>query len=814
MLLASLVVLAPAAGSAGANTIKRGAGSGRAGYVQDTRLRAGWNALSRPEQRSFSGPLGFGSSLVGSAPVGNGPSTLAVDASTHTIYVANGFNTNGPNAVGNTVSVIDARDCQARDVSRCKGPWPTIKVGNEPSTIAIDQKTDTVYVTNNTDNTVSVFNGATCNALDSAGCGQTPATVPVGVGPLGILADPVNHTVYIANFDNTRGDTVSMLNSATCNATDLATCPTQPPPTVSIGSAPDDVDVNQTTHTVYVGALIGVAVFDANTCNATVLTGCGAIGTLTGDPSGVNSAKVDPTTNTLYTANYDNTVSAFDLRHCNASDRAGCATQTPGTVTPFPPVFFEHDLWVAVDPHLHSVYVVYQKDDSMIVVDTNVCNGSHLAACATLSLPTIHTGSDPESVVLDKQTQTLYAANQVDNNVSVIDASRCNAQITTGCRHPAPAFTSQPGALAADAAAHTLYDTSGASSVAMINTNDCNSDSLAGCDRTPASVNVGEGPSAVAVNHQTHTVYIANFESGTTGTVSVIDARTCNASDQAGCASLQTLHVPGGNPDDIAVNASTDTIYVATITGTGPDLVSVFNGATCNATNAGGCGQTPATIAAGASGDRSGNSSLKLAVNQATNTIYASNLFNIDQFSPPPYFGNSVYVINGATCDATNTTGCGHTPATVTIAPNPPVGSNPSGIAVDQATNTIYTANLADGEYPGTVSVINGTTCNGQNTSGCGQTPATAPAGFGANGIAVDRRTHDVYVTNIEDTSVSVINGATCNGSDATGCSQTPKKVAVGNYPGSIAVDPAVESAYVANRDSTVSVIPLIHQSR
>ena len=169
-------------------------------------------------------------------------------------------------------------------------------------------------------------------------------------------------------------------------------------------------------------------------------------------------------------------------------------------------------------------------------------------------------------------------------------------------------------------------------------------------------------------------------------------------------------------------------------------------------------------------------------------------------------------MINGATCDAANTTGCGQTPATITLAPNPPVGSNPSGIAVDQGTNTIYTANIADGEHPGTVSVINGATCNGQDTSGCGQTPATAPAGFGANGIAIDHRTHKIYVTNIEDTSVSVINGATCNASDTTRCSQTPRKVPVGNYPGPIAVNPAVGSAYVTNFDNTVSVIPLTHR--
>ncbi len=328
-----------------------------------------------------------------------------------------------------------------------------------------------------------------------------------------------------------------------------------------------------------------------------------------------------------------------------------------------------------------------------------------------------------------------------------------------------------------------------------------------GCGQTPAAVSVGEFPNSVAINHRTHTVYIANNGSSTTGTVSMIDARTCNATDQADCASLHTLNVPGGNPDDIAVDSATNTMNVATITSSGPDLVSVFNGATCNATHTGGCNQTPATLAVGSSGDAPQNSSLNLAVNRTTNTIYASNVFNFG--GPPPYLGNSVYVINGATCDGTNTTGCGQTPAVITIASNPPIGSNPSGIAVDQATNTIYTANLADGEYAGTVSVIDGTTCNGSDMTGCGQTPKTVAAGFGAAGVAIDHRTDRVYVTNDQDASVSVINSGTCNASNTTGCGQTPPKVAAGNYPGPIAVDPTVGTAYVTNSDNTVSVIPL-----
>ena len=214
---------------------------------------------------------------MGAAPVGNGPGVVALDPATHTLYLANGFNPNGPEAGGDTVSVIDARHCNAHDVSRCKGPWPTITVGDLPNAIAIDEHTDTVYVTNGGADTVSVFNGTTCDAMDHTGCRQTPATVSVGAGPIGIFADPDNHTAYVATFGNFgnggAGTTdVSMIDSATCDATDLAGCPRTRPPTVNVGAAPVAVDVDLSNHTVYVtvnGKLNGWAVFDANTCNAT-----------------------------------------------------------------------------------------------------------------------------------------------------------------------------------------------------------------------------------------------------------------------------------------------------------------------------------------------------------------------------------------------------------------------------------------------------------------------------------------------------------------------------------------------------------------
>ena len=283
------------------------------GFATGTRYFGSHARLGK--QRGFAaafdlrGGLGSGSALVGSAPAGKFPAAVAFDTATHTIYVADGFGYSGPVAPGDTVSVIDARHCNARDVSSCPVPWPTITVGSgtagdEPSGIAVDVLTDTVYVSNFGAGTVSVINGATCNAMVRSGCGQNPVSVPVGDNPVGLFADPDNHTVYVPNVGDTA---VSMIDSASCNATDPAGCPSTPPPTVDVGANPTSAEADLATHTLYVstvGAANGWAVFGSDTCNATVQSGCGTQGALIGDPSGPNDAEVDAGDDTLYTANF------------------------------------------------------------------------------------------------------------------------------------------------------------------------------------------------------------------------------------------------------------------------------------------------------------------------------------------------------------------------------------------------------------------------------------------------------------------------------------------------------------------------------
>src|SRR5262249_2686050 len=120
--------------------------------------------------------------------VGPNPQFLAVDEKTHTVYVAN--------SGADTVSVIDARACNARRTSGCK-VVATVKAGKLPFTLAVNDATGTLYVADLGTGTVSVLDAGSCNATDVTGCGRKPATIKVGDFPGGIALDSRTNTVYV-----------------------------------------------------------------------------------------------------------------------------------------------------------------------------------------------------------------------------------------------------------------------------------------------------------------------------------------------------------------------------------------------------------------------------------------------------------------------------------------------------------------------------------------------------------------------------------------------------------------------------------------
>ncbi len=343
---------------------------------------------------------------------------------------------------------------------------------------------------------------------------------------------------------------------------------------------------------------------------------------------------------------------------------------------------------------------------------------------------------------------------------------------------------SGPTAVAVDQSNHTAYVANvNDNTVSIVDTARCNAQNSTGCGQVAPMVAVGIAPVADVLDSQNRTVYVINTGDST---ISMIDAASCNAVIVSACSHVSTVSI-GYGPDFAGVDTSTHTVYVVNV---GNNSVSVFNAATCNATVTAGCGHV-ATVAVG-------NSPTGLAVDEANHTVYvATGLF----LSTP----GSVSMIDTATCNTSNTTGCTRTPR------NAPAGVGASWVAVDASTHTVYVAGADGGGRDtslGFVDVINDGTCNATTTSGCAKAPVAVTVGSGPIGVAVDPRTDSVFVPNQEDSTVSVIDEARCNASVTLGCNQQRLTVAVGFDPTAVTVDPSTGTLYVPNfNESTVSVL-------
>ena len=234
---------------------------------------------------------------------------------------------------------------------------------------------------------------------------------------------------------------------------------------------------------------------------------------------------------------------------------------------------------------------------------------------------------------------------------------------------------------------------------------------------------------------------------------------------------LPSVHV-GNGPQGTAFDRATDTVYVAN---QGDNTVSVVDARHCNSLDTSGCAQTPATVPTGAG-------PFAIAIDDATHTVYVANQDD-----------GTVSVIDAATCNGQNQSGCADAGPTIAAGPTP------FGIAVDRRTDTVYVTDV--GDDAGTVSVINGATCNAITTTGCGQQPATATVGHFPFGVLIDRRDHTVYVTNADDNTVSMIDRRTCNATNTVGCAESHPTVAVGSFPVPLVLDRRSGSLYVGSQN-------------
>ena len=178
--------------------------------------------------------------------IGIDPQDMVLNPATHTLYAVS----DPENSLDGSISVINASTCNSLQASGCADNTPSVQVGNGPGALAVDQATDTVYVVNANSNTVSVINGAICNAQRIAGCSLTPPVIKLPENPVDVAVNQANDTVYVANWGNGSGTTVSVINGKACNAQVTSGC-RQVPVQVTVGTGPAGIFMDQSTNTVY-----------------------------------------------------------------------------------------------------------------------------------------------------------------------------------------------------------------------------------------------------------------------------------------------------------------------------------------------------------------------------------------------------------------------------------------------------------------------------------------------------------------------------------------------------------------------------------
>jgi DNA-binding beta-propeller fold protein YncE len=719
------------------------------------------------------------------------PGTPAFNPETGTVYVPiqcpkSYCPTSAP---GRVVDVVNAATCNAQVQSGCH-VVVTAPAGESPLAAAIDHKTDTVYLTD-ADGMVTVLDGARCNATVTSGCGQDLATIKVGGFLVDAVVDPMTKTLYVAN---PKGD-VYVINIAQCSSLTTTGCG-EPVKAVTDNNGPQAVDVDVATDTVYAadngeGSNGGngdtVSVINGASCNGTVSSGCASAPATVKVGSGASWVAVDQAHDTIYAANNnDGTVSVIDGSHCNGTVTSGCQSPAPAIYTGAGAAF------PAVDELLHTVFTVNGADNTLSELNTSTCNSAVTSGCPHAALneraapdQAAEAASGANNVVLAPATNSAYLVNGGGPDVmSVVNVSHCQASDTSGCRVPVPSVPRAEARAIVDPATNTLYASNdNLAQIDVLDAATCNAGDLAGCDPVAKIPMAHPGGFVGGIDDATHTLYAS--DSG--GSVSVINTATCNANDPAGCAGPWPSVEVGDDPDAPALDPATGTLYVPF--GSKADEVAVVNAATCNAEVTSGCGQHPGVVAVG-------EGTYVLAVSDKTNTVYAPST------GVPFASGDTVSVINGATCNGTDFSGCGHLAATLTV------GLGPYGVAVDDATNTVYVANNKNGDQPGTVSVINGATCNGSDTTGCSGNFPTFGVGRSPLLVAVDETTDKVYVTDSASAAVSVMNGSTCNAEVTDGCSVAAEK-AMGSQPVGLAVDQPTGTVYALNspQSGTMSIL-------
>jgi DNA-binding beta-propeller fold protein YncE len=446
--------------------------------------------------------------VAATTPVGSDPTFIALDPETHTLHVANGFDS--------TLSAVDTAHCRAADTRGCDRRWPTRQTGAAPDRVQLDRATGTLFVSEPLAESVHIFEARACSAVRTTSCRREAPTVSTG-NVYRMALDTDVHTLYLTEPEQHR---LSLLDTAAC-AADPRRCTAIHVP-VPDASFPVAIAIDRKTDTIYVTDFNAhtIVLIDARHCNVSAPSGCAPVGPAIATGAAPNTIAVNEATHAVFVTDAPTgTLSTFDSRHCNARDHTGCPSALPagGSVGAFPQ-------GIAIDPATGTVYVANfgaeHEPGIVSVVDATHC-------CA--SIATITVGPNPQRLALDPALRTLYVPNQAvsdePGSVSVVDTRTCNAQDTSGCGRTPVRVASGIGSwgVAVDVLRHRVYTADFANAtITRIDGTTCNALRTDGCDRPPLFAATGSQPTDVVFDPTTRTLYADNV---TDLTVSVVDAR-------------------------------------------------------------------------------------------------------------------------------------------------------------------------------------------------------------------------------------------------------------------------------------------------
>jgi YVTN family beta-propeller protein len=363
---------------------------------------------------------------------------------------------------------------------------------------------------------IAVLIVALANLCAAANAQNVIGTIQVGVAPTSAAVNPITNRIYVANGAS---NSVTVIDGTTSAA--IAT--------LAVGAQPRGIAINTVTNKIYVANTFSsdVHVLDGNSNTLSA-----RIGLIIEGFTGIEAIALNPVTNRVYVVSQG----AF-----GGNGRLAVIDGATNTlITSI--VVGARSRALSVNATTNRIYVTNGNSNSVSVID-GVTNAV---------IATVPTGTFPDVIAINPVTNKVYVASGGSNNFTVIDGV---TNVATAIAIATPVEpTTRTAAIVVNAAANKIYAALSSSNRLI---------AIDGVNNSIQSVPLGSAPSALSLDPQTNSVYVA---SGVGNTVSFFDGAT-----------LSTLAVPAtaNNPQAIAINTLTKKVYIAN---TGGNSVSVMEG--------------------------------------------------------------------------------------------------------------------------------------------------------------------------------------------------------------------------------------------